>query len=104
MMPVCLSYAQIYKYYITDNSSMTFKYNPLPTTLLWAANSHCVKIVVRKVDSWYEIFIRRIQAGDKLSQLFVVFGVLQLTLMKGDKVVELLKICANLLLLCFLKR
>ena len=85
MMPVCLSYAQIYKYYITDNSSMTFKYNPLPTTLLWAANSHCVKIVVRKVDSWYEIFIRRIQAGDKLSQLFVVFGVLQLTLMKGDR-------------------
>ena len=68
---------------------MTFKYNPLPTTLLWAANSHCVKIVIRKADSWYEIlFLRHIQAGDKLSQLLVVFGVLQLTLMKGDKVVE----------------
>ena len=80
---------------------MTFKYNPLPTTLLWAANSHCVKIVVRKVDSWYEIFIRRIQAGDKLSQLFVVFGVLQLTLMKGDKVVEVVKINANLPLFFF---
>ena len=75
---------------------MTFKYNPLPTTLLWAANSHCVKIVVRKVDSWYEIlFLRHIQAGDKLSQLLVVFGVLQLTLMKGDKVIEVSKICSD---------
>ena len=38
------------------------------------------------------LFLRRIQAGDKLSQFLVVFGVLQLTLMKGDKVIERRKI------------
>ena len=37
------------------------------------------------------LFLRRIQAGDKLSQFLVVFGVLQLTLMKGDKVIEAVK-------------
>jgi hypothetical protein len=34
------------------------------------------------------LILRRIQEGDKLSQLFIVFDVLRLTLMKGDKVVE----------------